>query len=122
MGACGYVSKGAPVAELVDVIFHAINTHPRFSRAVAESVGSLEDLQRGFVRSDENSSRLSPREVELLRLIAEGCRNKEIVDRLYTSLKTAEAHKTSLMRKLGIRNYSALIRYAVSLGLAPLLS
>lgn len=122
MGACGYVSKDAPAAELVDIILHATNTNPRFSQTVAESIGNLEELQVGFVRSDENSSRLSPREIEVLRLIAEGCRNKEIADRLCISLKTVEAHKTSLMRKLGTRNYSALIRHAVSLGLAPPLS
>ena len=67
--------------------------------------------------SDQPFSLLSGREREVLHLIAEGLSAKEIATELNISTKTVEAHRTSLMRKLGVRKATELVRYAVRHGL-----
>jgi DNA-binding NarL/FixJ family response regulator len=57
--------------------------------------------------------KLSPRQVEVLRLIAEGLATREIAERLQVSGKTVEAHRAELMRRLGIRTVAGLVRYAL---------
>jgi len=61
---------------------------------------------------------LSPREIEVLKLIAEGLLNKQIADSLGISTKTSEKHRYSLMEKLGIHDTAGLTRYAIELGIA----
>jgi DNA-binding NarL/FixJ family response regulator len=64
----------------------------------------------------EPSAPLSPRETEVLRLIAWGNTNKEIASRLDLSVKTVEAHKANGMRKLGMRGRIDIVRYALLQG------
>jgi two-component system response regulator NreC len=63
---------------------------------------------------------LSPRERQVLQLIAEGRRTREIAELLGVSVKTAESHRTNIMRKLGIAQTAGLVRYAVRRGLSDL--
>jgi two-component system response regulator NreC len=60
---------------------------------------------------------LTPREREILRLIAEGRTNKEIAERLYVSVRTVERHRTAITQKLGLHNRAELVSYAVRRGL-----
>ncbi len=62
---------------------------------------------------------LTPKEREVLQLIAEGVTSKEIGVRLGTSIKTAETHRTNLMRKLGLHSVAAVTKYAVREGISP---
>lgn len=62
---------------------------------------------------------LTPREHEIVRILAEGCTAREVAEELRLSVKTVEAHKLNLMRKLGIHNRAALIRYALDHSLIP---
>jgi DNA-binding NarL/FixJ family response regulator len=62
-------------------------------------------------------SLLSPREQEVLRLIAQGCTSKEIAGKLFISVATVETHRTNLMTKLGVRNVASLVLYAFQNGL-----
>lgn len=62
---------------------------------------------------------LTPKEREVLQLIAEGVTSKEIGARLGTSIKTAETHRTNLMRKLGLHSVAAVTKYAVREGISP---
>jgi DNA-binding NarL/FixJ family response regulator len=64
--------------------------------------------------------RLSPRQLEVLRLMAEGASTRTIARRLALSPKTVEAHRSEVMRRLGIRDVASLARYAVRVGLVPL--
>jgi DNA-binding CsgD family transcriptional regulator len=63
---------------------------------------------------------LTPRQREVLKLIAEGLLSKEIAAELGVSLKTVDTHRTELMRRLGIRGIAGLVRYAVRVGLIHL--
>jgi DNA-binding NarL/FixJ family response regulator len=72
--------------------------------------------------ADERSSRpqLSPREREVLQLLAEGHRTKEIAERLHVSAGTVDTHRSHIMEKLGIDNLADLVKYAIREGLTSL--
>jgi len=64
--------------------------------------------------------RLTQRQIEVLRLVAEGCRTSDIAKRLDISAKTVESHRTQIMRRLDIHTIAGLVRYAVRVRLVPL--
>jgi DNA-binding CsgD family transcriptional regulator len=73
--------------------------------------------RRGPRGMRERGSRVTPRELEIIRHIAEGMTSKEIADRLGTSLKTIETHRQNIFRKLELGNAAQLVRYAIREGL-----
>jgi DNA-binding NarL/FixJ family response regulator len=112
-GASGYVLKQKAGQELVDAI-----------RAVGRGESFLTNsAQRSLVRewmADPTSrprAALSPREQEVLKLIADAHTNREIGGMLGLSEKTVESHRASLLRKLGMRDRVELVRYAIRRGL-----
>lgn len=113
-GALGYVVKSAAFHELIDAI-HALATgHGYLSPAVAHHV--VDAVGHGEPQRSPIAS-LTEREREVLVLIAEGLSSKEIAARLGHSPKTTEAHRASLMRKLGVHKTSSLVRIAIRDGL-----
>ena len=68
--------------------------------------------------SDETFERLSPRQREILQLIAEGNTTKEVAARLGVSVKTAETHRSLLMKRLEVHDMAGLVRYAIRVGIA----
>ena len=62
---------------------------------------------------------LTPREIEILRLVAEGQTNQEIADRLTLSIKTVQTHRANVMEKLDLRDITQLVRFAVRYSLIP---
>jgi len=113
-GALGYVVKSAASRELLDAI-QALRAGRGFlSPAVAHHVVdavSLGEPRRSAI------SQLTEREREVLVLIADGLSSKEIAAQLGHAPKTAEAHRASLMRKLGVHKTSSLVRIAIRDGL-----
>jgi DNA-binding NarL/FixJ family response regulator len=63
---------------------------------------------------------LTPREIEILKLVAEGYTNQEIANQLTLSIKTVQAHRANVMEKLDLRDITHLVRFAVRYGLIPL--
>lgn len=116
-GADGYVLKDATHDELVLAIKNVMGGKSYLSPGVSEKVieGYLEGRQSN--RSMSPWERLSQREREVLKLIAEGYKNKEIAEDLCISLKTVEKHRANLMKKLDLHNAAALTVYAVQKGL-----
>jgi DNA-binding NarL/FixJ family response regulator len=116
-GADGYVLKDATHAELVLAIKNVIKGQAYLSPGVSEKVieGYLEGKES--VLSDSPWETLSPREREVLKLIAEGYKNKEIAEDLCISFKTVEKHRANLMKKLDLHNAAALTVYAMQKGL-----
>lgn len=111
-GVRAYVLKTQAATELVQAIKEvsqgAIYLSPGVSRVVVEAY-----LTQGEMQAD----RLSPREREVLQLIAEGKTTKEVARLLGISLKTAESHRTRIMEKLDIHEVAGLVRYAIRRGL-----
>ncbi|TMC34524.1 MAG: response regulator transcription factor, partial [Chloroflexi bacterium] len=62
---------------------------------------------------------LTPRELEVLTMVAEGCTNQEIADQLVLSIKTVQAHRANVMEKLGLQDITHLVRFAIRHGLIP---
>jgi RNA polymerase sigma factor (sigma-70 family) len=116
-GADGYVLKDATHEELVMAIKNVMGGKSYLSPGVSEKVidGYLEGKESN--RSLSSWETLSQREREVLKLIAEGYKNKEIAEDLCISLKTVEKHRANLMKKLDLHNAAALTVYAVQKGL-----
>lgn len=116
-GADGYVLKDATRDELVLAIKHVMKGKSYLSPGVSERVieGYLEG--KGSLMPGSPWESLSQREREVLKLIAEGYKNKEIARDLCISLKTVEKHRANLMKKLDLHNAAALTVYAMQKGL-----
>jgi len=116
-GAGGCVPKRAVAADLVSAIrsVHMGDSylHPSVARTLVDDY-----LRRVESADDEDDyDRLSKREREVLKLVAEGYTNRQIADILFVSVKTVLGHRTSVMEKLGIHNRTELIKYAIRKGL-----
>lgn len=112
-GIHGYVLKSQTASDLVtalqEVLTGSIYLSPGLSR------GSLDGrrLRGGSMRRDP----LSPRERQVLQLVAEGMTTKQIASVLSISVKTADSHRTRIMRKLDLHETASLVRYAIRSGL-----
>lgn len=116
LGADGYVLKD----EAFDQMLLAMRMILRGKKYVSVSVSTL--LTDRFIRSlDEVETPsveiLTPRELEILKLIASGLSNKNVAAQLNLSVRTVESHRLHLMDKLGIKNTAHLVRYASAKGL-----
>ena len=116
-GADGYVLKDATRDELVMAIKNVMRGKPYLSPGVSEKVIEGYLVGKESNRSQTTWETLSQREREVLKLIAEGFKNKEIAEDLCISLKTVEKHRANLMKKLDLHNAAALTVYAVQKGL-----
>jgi len=109
-GAAGFVSKHAAGQELVSAIHEVVNGRTYLSPQVAERLG-------GFPLAEKPLAKLTPRQRQVLQLIAKGYRMREIAGALQVSPRTVETHKYEIMRVLGFKNTADLVRYATWLGL-----
>lgn len=116
-GADGYVLKDATHAELEMAIANVLKGKRFLSPGISEKVigGYLEG--KTGVESRSAWDTLTQREREILKLIAEGNKNKDIADYLCISLKTVEKHRTNLMKKLDLHNVASLTAFAMEKGL-----
>ena len=112
-GAMGYILKDAAARELLDAIRSIQQGEAVLSPAITRLV--IEDYLRwGDTRpKDDGTSVLSDREREVLQLIAEGYANKQIGEILCISIKTVQAHRANLMKKLDLHDRGDLIKYAI---------
>jgi len=116
-GAKGYVLKRGDVDELICAIDVVMAGKPYFSAAVSE--GIVEDYQKKLTGTGNPAKlELSVRERQLLRLIAEGRRNKEIATTMKLSANSIETYRARLMKKVGHRSIAELVRFAVREGIA----
>jgi DNA-binding NarL/FixJ family response regulator len=111
-GALGYVLKDAAARDLLGAIRAVYQGEAVLSPAITRLV--IEDYLRwGDIRAEDTSDGLTPREREVLQLIAEGYTNKEIAEILSLSVKTIQSHRTNLMSKLDLHDRGELIKYAI---------
>jgi DNA-binding NarL/FixJ family response regulator len=114
-GVLGCVLKTNEAGELIaavrEVCRGAVYLPPSVSRTVVDAY-----LGRGTASADP----LTPREREVLQLIAEGNNTRQVAQRLGVSAKTAESHRLRITKKLAIKDTAGLVRYAIRHGLSPL--
>jgi len=116
-GADGYVLKDAHSTELMTAIRHVLGGRRYLSPSISGTIidGLLQGKKASAIRSTWET--LTQREREILKLIAEGQKNKDIADLLCISLKTVEKHRANLMEKLDLHNVAALTALAAEKGL-----
>jgi len=114
-GAAGYLLKEAALAELEIAIRSVARGETYLSPAISRHV--VEAYMRRVGGETGPLEQLTPRQREILQLIAEGATTKQIASRLNISGKTVETHRAQLMERLGIHDVAGLVRYAVRVGL-----
>jgi RNA polymerase sigma factor (sigma-70 family) len=116
-GARAYLLKDSAEADLARAVHAVVAGKSYFSPAVSKVL--LEDYMRKLQRTgaEDSFELLSPREREILQLVAEGKSNKEVADLLHLSIYTVETHRASIMKKLNLRGIPELILYAVRKGI-----
>jgi DNA-binding NarL/FixJ family response regulator len=114
-GASGYVLKSGADTDIVDAVRAAMRGDSYlYPSAVSALVRDY--VERGG-RGEEQFDVLTPRELEVLKLIAEAYPSKEIAKELFISIKTVERHRQNILDKLGMRDRVELTRYAIRRGL-----
>jgi DNA-binding NarL/FixJ family response regulator len=109
-GAAGYVLKRAADKDLLEAVRAASRGEPFLTASAQQS------LIRDFLARGEQPE-LTPREQEIVKLIAEAHTNREIAEILHLSEKTVESHRANVLQKLGMRDRVELVRYAIRHGL-----
>jgi two-component system response regulator NreC len=117
-GASGYVTKNALEPELINAV-HAVwrgdlYVHPTMTRALLQG---LTQPAAEIPATEPAIEELTPREIEVLCLIAQGYTNREAADELSISVRTVETHRANIMGKLNLRGRVELVRYAMEHGL-----
>jgi DNA-binding NarL/FixJ family response regulator len=114
-GAAGYLVKDAAPVELELALKAVMHGETYLSPAVSKSV--VDDSLRRGSEAPTPFERLTPRQREILQLVAEGHSTKDIARLLDLSVKTVESHRTALMKTLDLHDVAGLVRYAVHVGL-----
>ena len=118
-GANGYMVKESASDRLIDALESVGRGEYYLDHSLSHQV--IEDMIRSPEREtkilDANYRTLTPREQEIMRMLASGLSTKDIADKLFISQKTVENHRTNFMGKLGLHSSIELARYAAKLGL-----
>jgi DNA-binding NarL/FixJ family response regulator len=118
VGATGYLVKQTAATHLLKAIRDVDRGEKAFSPSIAGRIrGTAPTTSPNFSFGPSSKSHLTPREAEVLQLIAEGETNKEIATELGISAKTVEKHRQQVMDKLRIHDVAGLTRYALSKGI-----
>ncbi|MCK5420912.1 MAG: response regulator transcription factor [Deltaproteobacteria bacterium] len=118
-GASGYLTKGCSFEELANAIRVVAAGKKYLSPEISEIVIG-ESLVSSSVKGASDSSELTMREREVLQLLAEGKKVKEIADKLFISMKTVHVHRKHIMEKLDIHSIAELTKLAIREGLISL--
>jgi DNA-binding NarL/FixJ family response regulator len=113
-GAAGFLPKSSASTELEQAIQTVVRGDTYISPETSQK--TLLEYGKGVTKRDLLAT-LSPRQREVLRLIAEGRTTKQIAQVLEISVKTVETHRAQLMERLGIHDVAGLVRYAIIVGL-----
>ena len=117
-GALGYVLKHSAPAELTAAVRAAMDGKTYLSPAVAGDV--LTAMKQKPGQATDPASSLTPRQREILQLLAEGRSAKEIGDTLQVSARTVEFHKYQMMQTLGLHSSAELVHFALKHGIVPI--
>jgi DNA-binding NarL/FixJ family response regulator len=117
-GVNGCVTRACSEREIVNAVYSISNGEKFICNRIIDMI-LHEHLRRNGESKPANCepTSLTPREIEVTRLIAVGFTNKETAEKLYLSIHTVHTHRKNIMKKLGIRTASELVRYAISVGI-----
>lgn len=110
-GADGFLNKDTGKEELLKALERVSGGEKYVSTAISNNL--LTHLSDSGIQTQEAERPLTPREVEIVKLIAEGLTNKEIAGRLFLSTVTVDTHRKNILAKLHLKNTASLVKYAV---------
>ena len=114
-GASGYVLKNCTYDQLIEAINSVYEGKKYLSEEVTEVI-----IQDYLTKEDENKEVLSKREMELLKLFAEGKSTRDIAETLFISIKTVGTHKQHILKKLDLKTNADMVKYALKEGIIEL--
>ncbi len=114
-GAAAYLLKGSESQEIVRALKEVLAGRRYLSAPLSE--WAINALTTRVADTSDPLAALSPREREVMQLAAEGYGNPEIAGKLFISPRTAETHRTNLMRKLGLQSQTDLVRFSIRRGI-----
>jgi len=119
-GANGYILKDANYNQLETAVRCVLNGTPYLSPDISD--GIIKGYLLGVKHSAPGTrlSTLTPRELEIFKLVAEGYKSRDIADYLCISVNTVDKHRANIMKKLGLHSVAELTKYAIREGLTPL--
>lgn len=121
-GAKGFLLKDCASTELVEAIYTVRNGDVYIGPSISDIVAKMyvDNIHGSEGTAGDSGSDLSPREIEITKMLAEGFTNNEVAEKLHVSVKTVGTHRQNIMRKLGLRNIAELTKYAINKGLISL--
>lgn len=120
IGARGYLLKRSVASQLTDAIITVHAGQRYLHPSVADELVDLVTTGRSIDDTEDEYDRLTTREKQVFKLLAEGKTSREIATYLTISLKTAMTHRTNIMEKLGLHSRAELIRYAIRKAVIPM--
>jgi DNA-binding NarL/FixJ family response regulator len=119
-GAAGFVLKNCTKDELISAIRKIARGSKYFSSDVSEALMDImaesKEKQKS-VTAVIQRDQLTPREIEIIKLLAEGMSSPDIAKKLFRSSRTIDTHRTNIMKKIGVHNIAGLIKYAIQNGI-----
>jgi len=115
-GAKGFLPKNSDIEKLVEAIYQ-VHQNGFFMDSDVSKVLLDHAVQGRKNQERESEEKLTTREIEIIKLVCDGLLNKEIADRLFLSVRTVEAHRKNIVKKIHVTNVAGLIKFAIQNGL-----
>jgi DNA-binding NarL/FixJ family response regulator len=114
-GARGYLPKNTSRKELIEAIYAIHRGEEYFAESISNVIlkSYIKKAKSDLPDAEDNENLLSKREIEVLRLFAEGMTNQEIADKLFISIRTVESHKNHIMARLELKTTVDLVKFAI---------
>jgi DNA-binding NarL/FixJ family response regulator len=114
-GARGYLPKNTSRKELIEAIYAIHRGEEFFAESISNVIlkSYIKKAKSDSPEEENNESLLSKREIEVLKLFAEGMTNQEIADKLFISIRTVESHKNHIMARLELKTTVDLVKFAI---------
>lgn len=116
-GVCSHVLKECGKEEIIEAIKATSQQQSFFCSKVLDTLSAIDGESKkdstAFSSADCDGLNISAREIEIIRMIAEGYSNKEIADKLFLSIHTVNTHRRNIMNKLGVNNTAGIVMFAV---------
>ncbi|VAW29127.1 hypothetical protein MNBD_BACTEROID07-1013 [hydrothermal vent metagenome] len=114
-GAKGHLGSDANRSEILEAIYSLRNGYEFYAKSITDILlhSYLSDQKIGPVEKESKLKQLSPRELEVFKLFAEGMSNRHIAEKLFISVRTVETHKNNIMKKIELKTTVDLVKFAI---------
>ncbi len=116
-GAIGYLLKNSDKAEVIDAIHSAYKRQPYYCKFTSGKLSRLIAFSKHANQKKQKEAEFSEREKDIIKLICEGCTNKEIGEKLFLSSRTVEGYRMKILEKMDVKNIVGIVVEAMRLGI-----